>query len=50
MIQNSGDFSKHGPNPLRPLRDFNVQKLLDSHGEALLVGHHADIVQTVEIW
>ena len=49
MVQNASDFAKHGPDVLGTNRDINVKQLLDSQREALLVGHHGDIVETVEV-
>lgn len=49
MVQNSSDFAKKGPDVLGADGDVDVQQLLDSQGEALLVGHHGDVVQTVKV-
>lgn len=50
MVQDTGDFAKEGSDVLGTVGDLNVQKLLDSKSKALLVCHHGDIVQTVEVW
>lgn len=50
MVQDTGDFAKEGSDVLGAVGDLNVQKLLDSKSKALLVCHHGDIVQTVEVW
>lgn len=49
MVQNTGDLAEQSTDPLGTLGDLDVQQLLDGQGEALLVGHHGDIVQTVEV-
>jgi hypothetical protein len=49
VIQNTSDFAKQGTNPLGTFGDLNVEKLLHSQGEALLVRHHRDIIQTVKV-
>jgi len=49
MVQNAGNFAKQCPDPLRSFWHLNVQQLLYGQREALLVRHHGDIVQTVEV-
>lgn len=49
MVQDSGDFAKESSDVLGTIGDLNVEKLLDSKSKALLVCHHGDIVQTVEV-
>lgn len=49
MVENTGNLSKQGPDPLGTVRDLDVQELLDGEGEALLVGHHGDVVETVKV-
>lgn len=49
MVQDTGDFAEQGTDPLGALGNLDVQQLLNSQGEALLVGHHGNIVQTVEV-
>lgn len=49
MVQDARDLAKQGPDPLGSLGDLDVQELLDGEGEALLVGHHGDVVEAVEV-
>lgn len=49
MVQNTGNFTKQGSDVFGTDRDVNVQQLLDSQREALLVGHHRDVVETIEV-
>jgi hypothetical protein len=49
VVQDPGDLAEQSPDVLGALGDLNVQQLLDSEREALLVGHHRDVVQTVEV-
>jgi hypothetical protein len=50
MVQNTGDLAEQGTDPLRTLRHLNIEKLLHGERETLLVRHHTDIVQAVEVW
>jgi len=50
VVQHSGDFTEKRTNPLCSLWYLDVQELLNSQTEALLVGHHRDVVQTVKVW
>lgn len=49
MVKHSGDLAEQGSDPLGSLGNLNVQELLDGQTEALLVGHHGDVVQTVKV-
>ena len=49
MVQNTGNLAKQGANPLGTVGNLNVQQLLDGQGKALLVCHHGDVIQTVEV-
>jgi hypothetical protein len=49
MVQDPGNLAKHGPDVLGALWNLNVQQLLNSEREALLIGHHRDVVQTVKV-
>jgi hypothetical protein len=49
MVQNPGEFSKQSANPLCSLRDVDIQQFLYRQREALLVGHHADVVETIKV-
>ena len=49
MVKNTSDLAKEGSNKLGSLRNLNVEQLLDSQREALLVGHHGDIVESVKV-
>lgn len=49
VVKDTGDFSKHRPDPLGSFRKLNVQQLLDSQRETLLVRHHRHIVQPVKV-
>lgn len=49
MVQHSGEFSEQGTDVLGALGNFNVEELLNSKGKALLVGHHGNVVQPVEV-
>ncbi len=37
------------PNPLRPRRYVDAEKLLDGKRKRLLVVHHGDIIEAVEV-
>jgi hypothetical protein len=49
MVQDAGDFTEQGTDVLGADWDIDVQQLLDSQREALLVGHHGDIVEPVKV-
>ena len=49
MVQYSRDLSEQGADKLGALRNLNVQQLLDTQREALLVGHHGDVIEPVEV-
>jgi len=49
VVQNTRDFAKQRPNPLGPFWDLDVKEFFHSDGEALLVGHHGDVVQSVKV-
>jgi hypothetical protein len=49
MIQYPGDFGEQCPNPFCPLRNLNVQQLLHAQREALLVCHHAHVVEAIKV-
>jgi hypothetical protein len=49
MVQDAGDFGKQGPDVFCANRNVNIQQLLDGQRKALLVGHHGDVVEAVEI-
>lgn len=49
MVENAGKLAEQGTNELGTLGDLNIEQLLDGEGEALLVGHHGDVVKTVEV-
>jgi len=49
VVQDTGNFAEHGPDPLSTLGDLDVQQLLDGQRKALLIGHHRDVVQTIEV-
>lgn len=49
VVFDTGDFAKQGTDVLCSLGDLDVEQLLDGQREALLVGHHRDVVQTVKV-
>ena len=49
MVQHAGDLAKHSPDPLGALGNIDVEQLFDGEREALLIGHHADVVEAVEV-
>ena len=49
MVEDTSNFTKHGTDVLGSVGDFNVEELLNSEGETLLVGHHGDVVEAVEV-
>ncbi|KAI6770051.1 hypothetical protein HG530_004680 [Fusarium avenaceum] len=49
MVENTGDLAKQCSDELGSLRNFNVEKLLHGEREALLVGHHGDIIESIEV-
>jgi len=50
MVQDAGDFTEQGTDVLGANWNVDVKQLLDSQREALLVGHHRDIVESVKVW
>ena len=50
MVGNTSEFGPHGSNVFRSLRDINVEELLHRQTETLLVHHHGNVVETVEVW
>lgn len=50
VVQNACHLTEQCADVLGSLGDLNVQQLLNSQGEALLVGHHGDVIQSVEVW
>lgn len=50
MVKDTGDLSEESSDPLCTLWNLNVEKLLNSKREALLVGHHGDVIQTIKVW
>ena len=49
VVQDSSKLAEQGSNPLATLRNLNVEELLHGKSEALFVGHHGDVVETVEV-
>ena len=49
VVQDAGDLAKESTDVLGTDGDVDVQQLLNGEREALLVGHHGDIVETVEV-
>ncbi len=49
VIQETGDLGKHGPDVLCPGGNLDAKEVLDCEGVRLLVAHHGDVVQTIEI-
>lgn len=49
MVKDTGDLSKQGSDELGSVGNLNVEELLDSKRETLLVGHHGDVVKSVEV-
>jgi hypothetical protein len=49
MVQNPGNLAEQGTDVLGTDGDVDVQQLLNSEREALLVGHHGNIVEAVEV-
>lgn len=49
MVEDASNFAKHGTDVLGTLRNLNIQQLLNRKREALLVGHHGDIIQSIEV-
>lgn len=49
MIQDSGDLREQNSNKLSSFRDDDVEEALDGDGEALLVRHHRDVVESVHV-
>jgi len=50
VVKDTGDLSKQGTDPLGSVGDLDVEQLLNGKRETLLVGHHGDVVETVEVW
>jgi hypothetical protein len=49
VVKNTGDLAKQSSDKLGSLRDFDVEKLLNSKREALLVGHHRDVIKSIKV-
>ena len=49
MVQDPRDLAEQRADPLGALGDLDVEQLLDGEREALLVGHHGDVVEAVEV-
>lgn len=49
VVEDAGQFAEERSNPLGTIGNVDVEELLDGEGEALLVGHHGDVIQPVEI-
>ena len=49
VVQDTSDLSKHGPDELCPWWNVDTQQSLNGQGVGLLITHHGDIVQSVEI-
>lgn len=49
MVQDTGKFTEQSSDVLGAIRNLDVQELLNGQGEALLVGHHGDVVESVEV-
>jgi len=49
VIEDTGELCEEGSDPLGTLWDFDVQELLDCEREALLVRHHRNVVQSIEV-
>lgn len=49
MVQDTCDLTEQRPDVLGALRDLDVQQLLDGQGKALLVRHHGNVIQSVEV-
>jgi len=49
VVQDTGDLAEQGTDPLGTLRNLNVEQLLNSQRETLLVGHHGDVVETIKV-
>jgi len=49
VIENSGDLTKDHPNVLGPNRWLRINQLLHGQRVGMLLGHHGNIVQAVEI-
>lgn len=49
MVQDTGQLAEQGPDELGTLGNLNVQQLLNSKRETLLIGHHGDVIKTVEV-
>lgn len=49
VVLDTGDLSEQGPDVLGSLGNLDVQELLHGEREALLVGHHGDVIETVKV-
>ena len=49
MVGDASQLSEHGSDVFGSLRDIDVEELFHRQTEALLVDHHGDVVQTVEV-
>ncbi len=49
VIQDPRNLPKKRPYPFRPLRHLNIQQFLHRQREALLIRHHRNVIQSIEI-
>lgn len=49
VVKDTSDLSKECSDELGSLGNLDVEQLLDGEGEALLVGHHRDVVESVKV-
>lgn len=49
MVEDTGNLAKQSPDILGSNGDIDIEKLLDSEGEALLIRHHGNVIETIEV-
>jgi hypothetical protein len=49
VVQDTGHLAKQCPDPLGTIGELNVKQLLDGQSKALLVGHHGNVIQSIEV-
>ena len=49
VVEDPGELSEEHPDVLGPDGDIDVEQLLHGEGVGLLVAHHGDVVQPIEV-
>ena len=50
MVENAGNFSKHGSNIFCSERNVDIAQFFNCKRKALFIDHHGAVVKSVKIW